>query len=165
MKGVEEMFLVTIGAINYADNVKDFIYKQMNNLKQEGFDIACEHYYIGDNLFIKCTCKDGLLTRLTDKKSYEEFKYCISRVITEAVLNNWEEKLIRKILKDNYFYLNEKERETICRNTLKLLNDDKGMLPGGFYKITRKNKVMRDILDYLSTNDTIIIDGIVNFRL
>ena len=39
------MFLVTIGAINYADNVKEFIYNQMNNLKQEGLDINCEHIY------------------------------------------------------------------------------------------------------------------------
>lgn len=159
------MFLVTIGAINYADNVKDFIYSQMNNLRQEGFDITCEHYYITDNIFIKCGLKDNLLTRLTDKKNYEEFKYCISRIITESILNNWEEKLIKKLLKDNYFYLNEKERDSICRNALKLLQEDNGILPGGFYKITRKNKVMRDILDYLSGSDTIIIDGIVNFRL
>ncbi|MDF2891332.1 MAG: sporulation protein YtxC [Clostridia bacterium] len=159
------MFLVTIGAINYAENVKNFIYNQMNNLKQEGFDITCEHYNINDNIFIKCGLKDNLLTRLTDKKTYEEFKYCTSRIITEAILNYWEEKLIRKILKDNYFYLSEKERDVICKNALKLLQEDKGILPGGFYKITRRNKVMRDILDYLATNDTIIIDGIVNFRL
>jgi putative sporulation protein YtxC len=159
------MFLVTIGAINYADNVKDFIYKQMDVLKQEGFDITCEHYYISNNIFIKCGLKDNLLTRLTDRKNCEEFKFCISRIITESIINNWETKLIRKILKDNYFYLNEKERDAICKNALTLLQEDKGMLPGGFYKLTRKNKIMRDVLEYIALNDTIIIDGIVNFRL
>jgi putative sporulation protein YtxC len=165
MKGVEEMFLVTIGAINYADNVKDFIYSQMNNLKQEGLEITCEHYYVNDNIFIKCNLKDNLLTRLTDKKNYEEFRYCISRIITESIIDNWEAKLIKKILKDNYYYLNEKERNSICKNAIKLLQEDKGILPGGFYKTTRRNKIMKDILDYLSTNTTIVIDGIVNFRL
>lgn len=159
------MFLVTIGAINYAENIKDFIYNQMNNLKQEGFDITCDHYYIGNNIFIKCGLKDNLLTRFTDKKNYDEFRYCISKIVTDAVINNWEAKLIKKILKDNYFYLNERERDAICRNALKLLQEDKGILPGGFYKITRRNKIMRDILEYLSTSDTIVIDGIVNFRL
>ncbi|OGO79051.1 MAG: hypothetical protein A2Y23_14535 [Clostridiales bacterium GWB2_37_7] len=159
------MFLVTIGAINYADNVKDFIYNQLDVLKQEGFDLTCEHYYVNNNIFIKCGFKDNLLNRLTEKKNFDEFKFCLSRIITESILNNWETKLIKKILKDNYFYLNEKEREAICKNAVKLLQEDKGMLPGGFYKLTRKNKVMRDILEYLTNNDTIIIDGIVNFRL
>jgi putative sporulation protein YtxC len=159
------MFLVTIGAINYAENVKEYIYSQMNDLKHEGFEISCEHYYVNDNIFIKCGLKDNLLTRLTDKKTYDDFRFCISRIITEAIINNWEAKLIKKILKDNYFYLSEKERDAICKNALKLLQEEKGILPGGFYKITRKNKVMRDVLEYLSTNDIINIDGVVNFRL
>jgi putative sporulation protein YtxC len=159
------MFLVTIGAINYADNVKDYIFSQMNNLKLEGLDITCEHHYVNDSIFIKCGLKDSILTRFTDKKNYEEFRYSISRIITESIIDNWEAKLIKKILKDNYFYLNEKERNAICKNALKLLQEDKGILPGGFYKITRKNKIMKDILEYLSTSNTIIIDGIVNFRL
>lgn len=159
------MFLVTIGAINYAENIKNYIYTQMECLKREGFDTVCEHYNVDDNVFMKCGLKDSLLSRLTDKKTYEDFKFCISRIVTETILDNWEEKLIRKIIKDNYFYLNEKEKDTICDTALKLLQEDKGVLPGGFYKITRKNKVMRDVLDYLSSNETIIIDGIVNFRL
>lgn len=159
------MFLVTIGAINYADNIKDYIYKQMDVLRQEGFELTCEHYSINNHIFIKCGLKDHILTRLTEKKNYDEFKFCLSRIITESILENWEAKLLKKILKDNYFYLNEKERDAICKNAIKLLQDDKGMLPGGFYKLTRKNKLMRDILEYLATNDTIIIDGMVNFRL
>jgi len=159
------MFLVTIGAINYADNINNFIYKQLENLKQEGFDITCEHYYISNHLFIKCGLKDNLLTRITDKKTHEDFKFCISRIITEAILEYWEARLVKKILKDNYFYLNEKERDAISKHALKLLQEDKGILPGGFYKITRRNKVMRDILEYLTANETVIIDGIVNFRL
>jgi putative sporulation protein YtxC len=159
------MFLVTIGAINYADNVKEFIYNQMNNLKQEGLDISCEHYYVNNSVFIKCSLKDNLLSRLTDKKNYEEFKYSISRIVTESIIDNWEVKLIRKILKDNYFYLTEKERNAICKNTIKLLQEDKRILPGGFYKTTRRNKIMKDILDYLAANNTLVIDGIVNFRL
>lgn len=159
------MFLVTIGAINYADNIKDFIYTQMNGLKHEGYDISCEHYYIDNNVFIKCGLKDNLLSRLTDKKSYDDFRFLISRIVTEGIIAFWEERLIKKILKDNYFYLNEKERENIQRTAMKLLQEDKGVLPGGFYKITRKNKIMRDILDYLTNNESLIIDGVVNFRL
>jgi len=159
------MFLVTIGATNYADNIKDFIYLQIEKLEQEGFNISCEHYFAGENVFIRCALKDNLLTRLTDKKAYDDFKFYISRIVTEAIVNNWEEKLIKKILKYNYFYLSEKEKDSICMTAQKLLKDENGLLPGGFYKLTRKNKIMREILEYLSSNDTIIIDGFVNFRL
>lgn len=159
------MFLVTIGAANYADNVKNYIYSQMESLKQEGFDLICEHYYVGNNVFIKCALKDNLLTRLTDKKTYDDFRFYISRIVTEVIINNWEGQLIKKILKYNYFYLDEKEKDSIYRTVQRLLQEDKGMLPGGFYKITRKNKIMREILDYLAFNDAINIDGFVNFRL
>ncbi len=159
------MFLVTIGATNYADNIKDIIYLQIEKLEQEGFNILCEHYFTGESVFIKCALKDNLLTRLTDKKAYDDFKFYISRIVTEAIVNNWEEKLIKKILKYNYFYLSEKEKDSICMTAQKLLKDENGLLPGGFYKLTRKNKIMREILEYLSSNDTIIIDGFVNFRL
>lgn len=159
------MFLVTIGATNYADNIKDFVYSQIKKLEQEGFNILCEHYFIGENLFIKCALKDNLLTRFTDKKVYEDFQFYISRIITEAIIKNWEVKLIKKILKCNYFYLNEKEKDSICNTAQKLLEEDAQLLPGGFYKLTRKNKIMREVLEYISGSDIIIIDGFVSFRL
>jgi putative sporulation protein YtxC len=159
------MFLVTIGVLNYAENVKDYIYSQIDALRQEGLDISCEHYYIEKSVFIKCGLKGNLLTRIIDKKVYEDFKFGISRIISDVILNFWEVKLLRKILKDNYFYLTEKEREEINRTAQRLLQEEKGVLPGGFYKISRKNKVMRDILDYLSIHENINIDGFVNFRL
>lgn len=159
------MFLVTIGATNNANNIKDFIYSQVEKLEQEGFNILCEHYFIEENVFLKCALKDNLLTRFTDKKAYDDFKFYISRIVTEAIVNNWEEKLIKKILKYNYFYLNEKEKDSVCKIAQKLLLEDNGLLPGGFYKLTRRNKIMREILEYLSSSDTIIIDGFVNFRL
>ncbi len=159
------MFLVTIGALNYAENVKDYIYSQIDALRQEGLDISCDHYYIENSVFIKCGLKDNLITRMIDKKTHEDFKFGISRIITDTILNFWESKLVKKILKDNYFYLNEKEREEISKTAQKLLHEEKGMLPGGFYRITRRNKVMRDVLDYLSSNENINIDGFVNFRL
>ncbi|MGB7605005.1 MAG: putative sporulation protein YtxC [Lutisporaceae bacterium] len=159
------MFLVTIGANNYADKIKDFIYSQIEKLEQEGFNILCEHYFIGENVFLKCALKDNLLTRLTDKKAYEDFKFYISRIVTEAIINNWEGKLIKKILKYNYFYLSDREKDSICKTAQKMLQEDNGLLPGGFYKLTRRNKIMREILEYLSNSDTIIIDGFVNFRL
>lgn len=159
------MFLVTIGINNGTEEIKNYIYSRMDLIKQEGFDLIYEDYVINEDLFIKCTLKDNLLTRLTERKSYEDVKYHVSQVIAETIIQYWEPRLIKKIVKDNYFYLSDKERSSVCSIAAKLLQEEKMIQPGGFYRMTRKSKVIKAVLDYLSADDILNIDGFVNFRL
>lgn len=159
------MFLVTIGAISYGECIKEQIFSRFERIKNEGFEIIYENYNVDDNVFIRCGIKDNLLIRLTDKKIYEEFKYNIAQVVAEVIIDNWEPRLLKKIIKDNYFYLNHREKVSVNAIANRIVREEKTVQPVGFYKAVRKNKIMRVILEYLMNNDTMIIDGFVNFRL
>lgn len=165
MKGVELMFLITIAVTNNADFIKNNIIAQLEQLKQEGIDVIYEDYKIGDDLFIKCGIKDNFISRLTEKSQQDEFNYNISCIITNEIINFWESKLIKRIIKDNYFYLNEKEKKGVLAIAAKLLAEEKESLPEGYHKASRKNKVIRRVYEYLSIDKIIHIDGFVNFRL
>lgn len=159
------MFLVAIGVFENADKIKADIYRQLDEAKKDGIDIVYEDFFVGDSLFISCGIKDKLLSRLTDKKAYEEFKYILSKALTEVIIEHYELRLLRKIGKTNFFYLNEKERTSVVDNAVKLLSEEQMIQPGGFYKATRRSKIMRSILEYFEGENEINIEGFVNFRL
>ena len=159
------MFLVAIGSCIDAEIVKDDIYRQLDEAKKDGIDIVYEDYYIGSALFISCGIRDKLMGRITDRKAYEEFKYILSKTLTEVIINHYELKLFKKIIKENFFYLNDRERTSVVDNACKLLKDENPIQPGGFYKKERRNRIMQNILEYMDTEDEFNIEGFINFRL
>lgn len=159
------MFLVTIGSCETVEIIKADIFKELDEAKADGIDIVYEDYYIGNALFISCGIRDKLLSRITDKKAYEEFKYILSKALTEVIIEHYEQKLLRKIAKENFFYLNDKERASVIDNACKLLKDEKMMQPGNFYKANRRSRIMRSILEYLESENELNIEGFLNFRL
>lgn len=159
------MFLVTVGAMYDKENIKNYLYTRLEELGREGFDVLREDYETGSSCIIKCGIKDTILTRLTDKNNQDEFRYRLSGILTEIILSSWEPKLIKKIIKDNYFYLTEKEKGCVANITTRLLKEEKMMQPGGFYKATRRSKLTKALMEYLESETNINIDGYVNFRL
>lgn len=159
------MFLVSIGVCENTEKIKNEIYMQLDEAKKNGIDIVYEDYFVGSSFFISCGIKDKLITRLTDKKAYEEFKYLLSGALAEVIIAYYEPRLLRKITKANFFYLSDKERASVIDNALKLLREEKMLQAGGFYKATRRSKIMRSILEYLETENEIHLDGFINFRL
>lgn len=159
------MFLVAIGSYENAEMIKADIYRQMDEAKADGIDIIYESYYIGSTLFISCGIRDKLLGRIIDKKVYEEFRYILSRILTEIIIEHYEPRLLRKIAKENFFYLNEKERADVIENAYGLLRDEKMMQPGSFCKANRRSRIMRSIFEYLEAENEFNIEGFLNFRL
>lgn len=159
------MFLLTIGADNYSEDIiKKFVAQFKEHYKYNN-DIYCEDYNVGKSNFAKCGIKENILKRLIDKKALDDFKYQISLILSDVIIKYWEPKLLRKIIKENYYYLNEKEKEKVLDITNQLLDDEKAVVPGGFYRITRRNKIMKCVVEYLGSENTLNIDGFVNFRL
>lgn len=159
------MFLVAIGSCVDSEIIKADIYRQFEEEKKDGIDIVYEDYFVGSTLFISCGIKDRFITRITDKKAYEEFKYILSKALTEEIIEHYEMRLLRKIIKENFFYLNNKERVSVMDNACKLLQDENLMKPGGFYSANRRSRIMRNMLEYFDAENELNIEGFINFRL
>jgi len=159
------MFLFTIGTPLNEEKIKNNIHYQLEQMRQDGMDIIYEDSILGDCAFIKCGFKDNLLTRLTDKRIYDDFKYYISRIVVDEIINHWEIKLIRKIVKENYFYLNAKEKNAVVAMVERLLREDWIVQDFSDDNITRKNKLIHHIMEYFEMNEVLNIDGFVNFRM
>jgi putative sporulation protein YtxC len=157
-EGVGLMFLVAIGTWVDSEIIMSEIYRQFNEAKSEGIDISYEDYKLGSTLFISCGIKGR-----TD--AGEEFKYILSNIVAGVIINHYEPRLLRKIVRENFSYLNLKEQAAVIDKACKLLREEKMVQPGGFYKATRRSRIMRGIIEYLNAEKELNIEGFINFRL
>lgn len=105
----------------------------------------------------------------------DKFLEFLVELITEVIIEFYEEKLIKQILNYNYFYFDEYERIKICNNCMEII--DSGFKPeNNFYNIdnlegkrleekTRIDMVKCAVKFYLRENKSMILEGFVHFRL
>lgn len=91
-------------------------------------------------------------------KVEEKFLDFLSSLITEVILNFYEEKLINQILSYNYFYFDNYERLQICDNCIEVVENEEELQ-------SRKEMIQNAVLPYIREYKAMILEGFVNFRL
>ncbi|MGI6550198.1 MAG: sporulation protein YtxC [Syntrophomonadales bacterium] len=94
------------------------------------------------------------------------FKHQLAEILAEAILNHWEKKLIRRQAERNYKRLPSAEQAELAERAVHFLrrcNDNESL--NLLLKFGRKNKISHNILEHLDTDNTLNLDGLVNFSL
>lgn len=95
-------------------------------------------------------------------KNNQKFFEFLSELITEVILEFYEEKLIKQILDYNYFYFDDYERVRICENCIELIENS---YSEKLQEKTREEIVQNAVLQYVNENKSMILDGFIHFRL
>ena len=93
-------------------------------------------------------------------KEDKDFFYFLSDLITEVILEFYEEKLIKQMLNYNYFYFDEHERVRICDNCIEIMKNDESMQTK-----SRQRIIENATISYAQEHKYMILDGFVHFRL
>ena len=84
----------------------------------------------------------------------------LSEILAECIIIFYEPILLRKFLNFHYFYFDKLEKKMIEQNFYEYIAlEETNILKN------RKDKVKGFILDYISENKSMILDGFVTFRL
>ncbi|SHJ11319.1 putative sporulation protein YtxC [Lutispora thermophila] len=158
------MYLTTIAVRNNDEKIKNHIFSGLESISSGDMRITHEEYTAGDTVFIRCGYKEGFMSKLIENRSSEDFKYLLAQVLCDVIIDNYESKILKKIIKEYYIYLTEYERELIYESVKKNLAVEDGY-KDGFYGQTRRTRIIRKIMNYLKSENFLIIDGFVNFRL
>lgn len=160
------MQLLSIGIIKPVEGLEDRLKLEFDILKDEGLEIAIKKTVKSNAVYYSCHVDDDLLLKGNYDDLRKMFHHYVANALSDIIINFWEPKIIKKIIKENYFYFNSDEQNKIYEFTKDILNFNetvgKQVL---FYQIKRKIFVLHKILDYLNVNNTIILDGFINFRL
>lgn len=159
------MHMTTIGIKNSDCQIKNYIISELESIKTIDFDLIHDNYMAGDTFFIECSLREGLFAKIKENKAYDELIYNLAIIISDVIINNYETKLIKKIIKDFCVYLTDYEKAHIYELADKLIKKEDNADDRIFYKQSRKNRIIKKIMNYLKTENIIIIDGFVKFRL
>lgn len=156
-------------SIGYTNTRNDMYYKftqLCSYLKEKRVDAAIVESSEANINYIKCLLKET-------KENLDLFDECkdffyayASNIIYEFISSEYEEKNIKKIVEDSYYYLETKEKTEIIKRCNSLISGKETFGTGSLISsISCKNSVIKKIQDYLDNNKEIHIDGFVRFRL
>lgn len=157
------MQLLSIGVSEKSDFITSQLQEQYNQFENSDISLKIEQLNGGDTDYIICNINEN-----NANISYvsENIRLATINVLADYIINQYEIKLINRILSTNYCYFNLNERKEILSIALKSLKDsDCKSLLNNLYLLRRKNVIIRKLIEYFDSNSEINIDGFVTFRL
>lgn len=136
------------------EDILDYLLNRTKEIDFEDLTYSKNEFKIYQNVIIHYEGKDE-----------ESFSYFLSELITEVILEFYEEKLIYQILNYNYFYFDEYERIQICDNCMNTIENDYMEVAENRKNINRKQMIQKALLSFIQESKSMILDGFVNFRL
>lgn len=101
---------------------------------------------------------DNVIIHDMDKNELE-FYEIVAIVLKSTIEKFYEKEIIKKCIKQNYFYLDNMEQEYVLKISNQIMN-----LPDN--KIGYKNKLLKNLVKkYIVENKSIVLDGFMNFRV
>ena len=130
------------------NEILEFINNELAQIDLDGIFISSHTFKIYDNIIVHYKGEHSDL--FYDK---------ITAILTDAILNFYEQKLIRRILEYNYFYFNSGEKKEIIEIAKTIIANDIISYEDNYFAI------FYAISDYITTNNSIVLEGFINFRL
>lgn len=92
-------------------------------------------------------------------KERKKFLYKLSCILADTIERFYEKNILKSYINYNYFYFEEYEREIILRICFKIIEIQKE-------EFEYKTEILKELVfDYLMEYRSVVLDGIVNFRI
>lgn len=134
--------------------IKSISASKLNILDKQLEELSIPHIY-----YSKKTFKNyhNLIIHYLGKNT-QKFYDGISTIITNFIIENFEEKIIKTQIMYDYFYFNTSEREFIIRSTIEKLKSP-------FYSHEKKFVLKEAFMNYINSNRSFYLEGFINFRI
>jgi len=143
---------ISIGTAYHKDLLKYELSQELKALQNEGFNVQLKENQSNEFTFLDCC--------VTGKKYVEPiFNSHVAGIITDLIINKWQNKLLKDIIRENYYYFDEQEKGTIydfAQKKLDLCNENME---------SNRLLILHKLSEYLSVNNNLVIDGFIRFRL
>ncbi|RKO66014.1 putative sporulation protein YtxC [Desulfofundulus salinus] len=152
---------ISIGTARHIDLIKIRLGRDMKNLEKEGLKVRLKESSAGRFNFVSCqVMPDG--GQKGDIQAI--FRHHIARSLSDLILGQWQKLLLKDMIRENYYYFNEEERQNIFKYALSHVGYGRGGRKAVCQQLFKK-RIMEKILDFLRHNNQIIVEGFIRFRL
>jgi len=156
---------ITVGTVENVARVRDRLSFEFSFLDQQGVRVSLEESRVGDTTVFSCALMGDSSepARVADLKMM--FRHCLANALSDLIVNEWERALILELLRAQYECFSQTEQWLILSSAARALDSREDGRPDLFRKVERKGKVLRLLLEYLSTHNEINLEGFITFRL
>lgn len=154
--------MIAIGAAERADELRDRLTSEFQYLRAEGLDVQIKTITRGDWTFLGC---DMVGRRPVSPELLRRFRLYVANALSDVILNRWEERFLRKLIRSHYGYLGPDEQDAVYGYAYKTLYMPDGRDQSVHFRIRRKGKILARLTEYLDKNNELFLDGFVTFRL
>ncbi|MFZ5642358.1 MAG: putative sporulation protein YtxC [Bacillota bacterium] len=152
---------ISIGASNHIDLVKGRLTNDLKTLEDRGVKLRIEENPAGKYTFLSCSVSGRTLR--SEEETLALFKTYIAEVLSDLIMYKWQYAILIDIIRENYYYFGEQERDTIFQNALRYLEDSDHN--DYMIRVRKKRRILSKIKDFLNNYDLIVVDGFIRFRL
>lgn len=114
---------------------------------------------IGNEIAVET--ETNALSLISDNDS---IKNKIVDTVSTIIIEEYENKLLSKLINQNYCYFNTPERRNIYKKAVNYVENDNDFITTLLSK-RRSELISEKLNEYLQTTNQIILDGFINFRL
>ncbi|MEG6617047.1 putative sporulation protein YtxC [Peptococcaceae bacterium 1198_IL3148] len=153
---------ISIGTSQYVDVIKSNLNRQISNLENNGLKLEIVELPAGKYTFLSCNI-NGKIPYI-NKSGYQIFKKYVAHAVSDVIVNQWQNILINNIIKENYYYFNEDEKDRIlafAQDYVQNKNTDFGIQ----LHSRRWEQINQRLNEYLENNDQLVVEGFIRFRL
>ncbi|PYG89220.1 putative sporulation protein YtxC [Ruminiclostridium sufflavum DSM 19573] len=155
---------LSIGVNDNAENIVQQIDKELQQLKEKRINYSVKEMDFEGTTSVLCNIEeDGSAAKNLNK--YELLKYHVSNALAEYVIQEYEDKLLIRLINSNYGYFNASEKKDILRISQKNIRNEDKIFFNTLFQIRRRNMIVRKFMEYFEGSSSIILDGFINFRL
>lgn len=154
------MQAISIGTEHLPQEIMDRLGEEFRFLHGEGIDVEMHRLSRGKFTFLDCS------VRTPSPEAETLFRHYLASALSDVIVDRWEEELIRRIIRGQYYYFSREEQERILayagRN---LTTDHDGHDRTLQQKVSRKSRILHRLRDYLDQNQELVVEGFIHFRL
>lgn len=154
--------MISIGSAEQVDELRDRLTSELQAFRAEGVEVQIRTISRGTLTFLGCEFAGR---RLNGQETNRRFRLSIANAISDLIINSWEERYMRKLIRSRYGYIDEPEQEVIFQYALKNLYSPPGKEHPLQQRIRRKGAVLSRLTEFLDKHNELVIDGFITFRL
>lgn len=165
------MELIHIGTQNCTGELRERLDFELRFLEEEGIKVKINEDIRGSITFFDCNIPDTdalfqINPHWANRSTREIFIHYLANALADIIIGNLEQYFVLKIVEHNYAYFEADERQQILEKAMLDLKSYSSPGSGNYLpQIDRKDRVLTRIFDYLKSNNELIIEGFIRFRL
>lgn len=162
------METIHIGSSGHPNQVRQRIEFEGQFLRDEGFIVEIQEEALGTVSFLRIDCEPTEATAGfgSPEDQASLIRQHVANAISDLIVNVWEQDVLRRMVNSEYRSLSEDDRLMVIKQSQRLLDGGPDSKEAGLLrKVGRKGHILKEVAAYLETEDLLIIEGFINFRL